>query len=441
MSLSRRLAPLATSALTSPRTRDLRRALAEWRRRLARQPHRVLYFHQLDDPYSQLVAQVLVPFAERYQVELVPMLVGAPPDAAAPERERLVAFSRRDAADIAPHYGLEFRDPGAQPESGLLDLAGRILAGALEAAVFASLAPRVGQALWSGDADALEALAREHPPVDESGARDAIAAGNERRGRLGHYLGATFFYGGEWYWGIDRLHYLEQRLAGLGLRRAGASDALALARAQESVSEPASAGSALTLEFFASLRSPYTAIAFSRVYDLARRTGVELVLRPVLPMVMRGLPVPREKRLYIVLDTKREADRAGVAFGRVCDPVGRPVERAYSLFPWAREQGRAEEYLHGFAHAAFAEGIDLNTDEGLRHVVESAGLRWSEALEHLDDDGWRDEIEANRQALLEMGLWGVPSFRLCGPPGAPDFCTWGQDRLWRIEQEIHRRLG
>ena len=441
MSLSRRLGPLATSVLTSPRTRDLRRGLAEWRRRLSRQPHRVFYFHQLDDPYSHLAAQVLAPFVERYEVELAPALVGPPSPAAAPERERLVAFSRGDAAGIAPDYGLEFRDPGEQPESGLLSLAGRILAGALEGAAFASLAVRVGGALWNGDANALEALAREHPPADESSAQGAIAAGDERRRRLGHYLGATFFYGGEWYWGVDRLHYLERRLADLGVRRAGAPDAPVVAREQKSAGEPTSAGSALTLEFFASLRSPYTAIAFSRVYDLVRRSGVELVLRPVLPMAMRGLPVPREKRLYIVLDTKREAEQAGVAFGRVCDPLGRPVERAYSLYPWAREQGRAEEYLHGFAHAAFAEGIDTGTDAGLRRVVEGAGLRWDEALEHLDNESWRDELEANRQALLEMGLWGVPSFRLRGPAGVPDFCTWGQDRLWRIEQEIRRRLG
>jgi 2-hydroxychromene-2-carboxylate isomerase len=442
MSLARRLSPLLTSVLTSPRTRNLRRSLAERRRRFSRQPHRVFYFHQLDDPYSHLAAQALVPFIERYEVELVPMLVGPPPEAAAPERERLVVYSREDAAGIAPDYGLEFRDPGEQPASALLSLAGRILAGAPDGAAFASLAVRVGQALWNGDAKALEALASEHPPTDESSAQSAIAAGDEQRRRLGHYLGATFFYGGEWYWGIDRLHYLERRLADLGVRRAGTADAPVVAREQESASEPTSAsGSALTLEFFASLRSPYTAIAFSRVYDLVRRTGVKLVLRPVLPMVMRGLPVPMEKRLYIVRDTKREAEQAGVAFGRVCDPVGRPVERAYSLFPWAREQGRAEEYLHGFARAAFAEGIDVGTDAGLEYVVEEAGLRWDEALEHLDTEGWREEIEANRQTLLEMGLWGVPSFRLSGPEQAPDFCTWGQDRLWLIEQEIRRRLG
>jgi hypothetical protein len=23
----------------------------------------------------------------------------------------------------------------------------------------------------------------------------------------------------------------------------------------------------------------------------------------------------------------------------------------------------------------------------------------------------------------------------------PDFCTWGQDRIWRVEEEIRSRLG
>jgi 2-hydroxychromene-2-carboxylate isomerase len=158
-------------------------------------------------------------------------------------------------------------------------------------------------------------------------------------------------------------------------------------------------------------------------------------------MVMRGLPVPRAKQLYIALDTKREAEDAGVAFGRVCDPVGRPVERAFSLYPWARERGRAAELLLSFARAAFAEGIDTGGDAGLRFVVERAGLAWDEARAHLDGESWRAELEANRIALFELGLWGVPSFCLRDASGAALYSTWGQDRLWRVEQEIQRLLA
>jgi hypothetical protein len=49
-----------------------------------------------------------------------------------------------------------------------------------------------------------------------------LQRGDQLRERLGHYLGATFYFEGEWYWGIDRLHYLEERLSTAGLARAGA---------------------------------------------------------------------------------------------------------------------------------------------------------------------------------------------------------------------------
>jgi 2-hydroxychromene-2-carboxylate isomerase len=249
-----------------------------------------------------------------------------------------------------------------------------------------------------------------------------------------------FYYAGEWYWGVDRLHHLERRLQSLGVMRAGSEPGPIVRRPAFADQFILDTGRRLTLEFYPSLRSPYTYIAMERVYALPGRYPIDLQLRPVLPMVMRGLPVPRAKRIYITLDTKREAEDAGIPFGRVCDPVGRPIERAFSLFPWARERGRAAELLLSFARAAFAEGVDTGTDAGLRHVVERIGLAWTDAQMHLDREGWRDELEANRQALFAMGLWGVPSFRLRGGDGEPDFCTWGQDRIWLVEQEVRRRL-
>jgi len=443
MSLVRSLTPHLSRVLTSPRTRDLRRLAAEWRRRLGRQPHRVLYFHQLDDPYSHLAAQVLERLLERYEVELLPLLVGPPPDAAAPERDRLVAYSRKDAREIAPYYGLEFDDPGQQPDAPLLELASRILASAQGSPEFAATAVRVGRALWSGDRGSLNEIASQRSPLEAAAAERALAEGDRRRQKLGHYLGAMFYYGGEWYWGIDRLPHLERRLTQLGARRPGAAAGPACARCSSAIPSAGEriTGAQLRLEFYPSLRSPYSYISFPRVYQLARRFPVELVLRPVLPMVMRGLPVPAAKRFYIVLDTKREAMEIGMPFGKICDPVGRPVERGFSLFPWAREQGKAEPYLFCFARAAFAEGIDTGSDPGLRKVVEEAGLSWAEAQAHLDGEGWRSELEANRRAAFELGLWGVPSFRLIGPEGEPDFCTWGQDRIWLLEQEIARRLS
>jgi 2-hydroxychromene-2-carboxylate isomerase len=440
-SLARRISPYVIGALTSPLTRDARRWLVEQRRRLSGEPQRVHYFHQIDDPYSQLAAQVLPELLARYEVELVPHLVGPPSDAAAPERQRLADFARRDAADVAPGYGLAFPAGAAAPAPESVELSARMLAPAIAAGSFAPLAARAGAALWRGDRARLEALARESGVTDLATARAALGAGSRLRERLGHYLGGMLYYGGEWYWGVDRLHFLERRLQSLRLARKAEAPALIAPRPGPSTEPATPSRERLTLEYYPSLRSPYTAIVMDRVLALPKRLPVELVLRPVLPMVMRGLPVPREKQLYIMLDTKREAEDAGVAFGRVCDPVGRPVERGFSLYPWAKQQGHAAELLRSFTQAAFAEGVDTGTDAGLRLVVERAGLAWDEAREHLDREGWRDELEANREQLLALGLWGVPSFRLLGrSSGEPDYSTWGQDRLWRVEQEIRRRL-
>ncbi len=432
------IAGALTGTLTSRSLREARRRLAAMRRRIRGAPVEVHYFHQVDDPYSQLAAQTLPSLVESYEIELVPHLVGAPPDEAAPEREKLEAFARKDAADIAPAYGLSFARPEGAPAPAAVALATRILAAAGRDD-FVRHAAAIGEAVWAGDESRLHSLASDLPLLDEPSARAVVEEGNRLRSELGHYLGGMFYCDPEWYWGVDRLHYLEERLGEMGRTRKGVAAPVVRRREGDAATAPAPRRR-LQLEFYLSLRSPYTAISMSRVFDLGRRYPVDIILRPVLPMVMRGLPVPLAKRIYIVLDTKREADHAGIPFGRVCDPVGEPVERGFSLYHWARDQGRAEGYLQSFAESVFAEGVDAGSERGLQRIVERAGLSWQEAQRHRDDRGWREELEANREQLFSLGLWGVPSFRLLGDGAEQDFCTWGQDRLWLVEQEIQRRI-
>ncbi len=431
MNLRRLLMPYFGATITSRQVRDARRRLAEFERR--GRPHVVRYFHEPADPYSHLVAQVLPTLAERYDVAIEAHLVGPPPPGAAPERDLLVSYSRKDAAAVAPHYGLEFPTDASAPSPGAVYRATRLLAGG----DLVRDAARIGAALWSEGSSGLDALS-DLPEADADAARAACDEGNALRERTGHYLGATLHYGGEWYWGVDRLHYLEERLQALGLRRPGQPNTPLVPRPTPDTT-PLTGSRRLRLEFFLSLRSPYTSIVMNRVFALPERLPVDLVVRPVLPMVMRGLPIPKAKRRYILLDTKREAESAGEPFGRICDPLGRPLERAFSLFPWAREQGRSEELLRIFSRASWAEGVDTGTDAGLRQVVERAGLSWEDALEHLDSEGWRAELEENRRVMFEAGLWGVPTFRLMDGD-THVFTTWGQDRLWLVEAELRRHL-
>lgn len=435
MTIKSAVASRVMAYLTGPRRESGRRARAERRRVRAGGPHVVEYFHQVDDPYSHLAVQALGRIRSRYDIELRPWLVGEPADWAAPERERLIAYARSDAARLARRADLDFRDPGRQPAPAQVAAAAGRLAAVLESSDFFDVAQSVGGAMWSG---------RELTGGPHSGhATEAIEAGTARRARLGHFMSGMLHYAGEWYWGVDRLHYLETRLAALGARRPDAPAAplyeeplVPVGRASRPVpADPSAAGDAVQLHFYLSFRSPYTAIAVDRVKALADAYGATLELRFVLPMVMRGLPVPRMKGFYFALDTAREARRAGVPFGRIADPVGRPVERGYSLLPWARAQGRGYEYCRAFLRGAWAEGVDAGSDAGLRRIVEAAGLSWQAARPLVGNDDWRAEAEANRTEMLDLGLWGVPCFRV-GP-----VATWGQDRLWVIEEELERLAG
>src|SRR5210317_739409 len=61
--------------LSQPRRRDKKREQFEQQRIKAGQPHVVEYFHQVDDGYSHLAAQVLPALAARYDLDLVCHLV------------------------------------------------------------------------------------------------------------------------------------------------------------------------------------------------------------------------------------------------------------------------------------------------------------------------------------------------------------------------------
>jgi 2-hydroxychromene-2-carboxylate isomerase len=376
------IARSVTAALTSHWLRDGRRHTMAWLRRARGTPAAVHYFHDAGDPYSHLTAQILPALQSRYRISLVRHAVPPPDAGSAPDAARLMAWSRRDAVMLAAAYGLQV----SRRDDAGLDVPG-------------------------------DAMLRD---------------GAALRARLGHYLGATFYFEGEWYWGLDRLHYLEDRLAAQGLDRAAGSPALAPVR-DVTLNGARGAAKGHVLHMFLSFRSPYSYIALPRARALARHYGAALRLRFVLPMVMRGLPVPRAKRIYITLDTKREADRLGLPFGKIVDPVGVGVERGLAVLHRAMALGCGEAFAMSFLQGVFAEGVEAASEAGLLEMAERAGVGAGDVAAALADESWQGVAEANRAELLESGLWGVPCFRVDDGE-----TVWGQDRLWVVDDRLQR---
>tara|TARA_B110000114_G_scaffold37791_1_gene39508 strand:+ start:1289 stop:2653 length:1365 start_codon:yes stop_codon:yes gene_type:complete len=436
--LMRWLTSMFMNRVVSTKRLEKKRIKAEKHRQANNQPHVVEYFHQVDDGYSHLAAQALGALTERYNIDLQCHLVSGSIGENAPEPDLLIDLSRYDASKIAPYYGLVFPQNRDAPSAKLLEMTKSILAG-FSSQDFVTHTATVGNALWSGSETVLQALAEQFGLTSDSEVNAKHDLGNARRGSLKHYSGAMFYYGGEWYWGVDRLYHLEQRLHALGADRNPDTPKI-MPKQDVSVGKLRDNGS-LTLEVFGSVRSPYTAIVFDRVLALAETTGVTLNVRPILPMVMRGVSATREKGIYIFTDAAREARASNVPYGDFYDPIGEPARRCYSLYPWACSQGKGNALLSSFLSAAFAQGINTNNDRGLRQVVENAGLDWASAKQIVGQDGWQEILEDNRLAMYDSGLWGAPSFRLLDADKNVVLALWGQDRLWLFEREIQNLLA
>jgi 2-hydroxychromene-2-carboxylate isomerase len=181
------------------------------------------------------------------------------------------------------------------------------------------------------------------------------------------------------------------------------------------------------LDFFFSFRSPYSYLAAPRAFALADDYAVDVVFRGVIPMAMRGQSVPREKGLHTLRDAKREANRLGMAFGPVWDPLGDGAIRCLLVAEHAVDAGLERDFVLAASRAIWAEGVEVAGDAGLRGVCERVGLEWSACIDALHDPALRARVNEDTEALAALGHWGVPILRF------EDELFWGQDRIGDVK--------
>ncbi|TNF85977.1 MAG: 2-hydroxychromene-2-carboxylate isomerase [Gammaproteobacteria bacterium] len=433
MNLETRIRSTGARLLSSRGFQRLSRNRARLKRRLGGGQPEIHYFHQVDDPYSHLAVQKLDQLRATYPLAFKVLLCSQPSADYLGSSEHFDNWALRDAASIASGYGLDFPANPVPPQPDAVRAANDQLAPLLESDSFAGTAKEIGASLWTGaSSEQLQAVGSK-----SAEGRTAVATGNAAREKLGHYAGAMFYFEGEWYWGVDRLRLLEARLA---------EESLAPARTQICVPEPTPVDTtsldtgAVLLEYFPSLRSPYTAIGHNRVLELIERSGVNVAVRPVMPMLMRGVPAPRAKQRYIISDAAREGHAHGSPLGRIVDPFGDPVRRAFALFPAAEKLSKGMEFVTAYLQAAWVDGVDITTEAGLKVVAEQAGLDWQALQDAREGTDWEAVLDQNLNEMLSAGLWGVPSFRVSGGNASEAFACWGQDRIWRVENEIAARV-
>ena len=193
------------------------REQTESERQAANRPHEVLYFHKVDDPYSHLTIQCLEQLESSYEITLKFILVGEENLETVHEPSLYNIYCLQDVNRIAPFYNIDFQ-AHEYPAKELVEKANSILTAAKSYDLI-EIANKVNSALWEGDIGTLDKLSSTYFAT-KAEVKENLIQGNKIRDAKGYYFGSAFYYEKELYWGVDRLPYLEERLAELGAKKA-----------------------------------------------------------------------------------------------------------------------------------------------------------------------------------------------------------------------------
>ncbi len=434
MILAKRLKGKAIATWLGPTGDAARRAVARVKETFAPQPRRLTVYLDIADPWSYLAAQVVQRLMRAYPgVELHVQVVTPPASDVDPAPLLRVVHAVRDAKQLAGYWDLEFAGK-KECDSNMVRDVGTALVGARQGVEQLNVAVELFETLWANDKKLLLQRLGKLETDSHSSVLPILNANYGLLRKAGHYQGGMIQYNGSWYGGLDRLQHLEAALAAdLGTEVAH----VVSPRSEHERGAHSLGKGPLTCEMWFSYRSPYSYLALEQIEAVLAPYAIPLVLRQIAPMVTRGLTVPLMKRLYIVRDAKREADRLGIPFGELCDPLGAGVDHCLALHHWASKRSPADAlaFARAASRAIWTEARDLAEYVDLRHVVERAGLPWEEARAALGPPNTVEATKAaktNAEDLAVVHLWGVPSFRI------GEFVTWGQDRLPLLADALRR---
>jgi len=437
--LRKLIQPYLANAFLSDRALNAHRVWREASRKRVKTGHLADVYLRLDDPYSYLLIQCLELLQKRYPLQYRFRTVLEMPEDAFPAPRRWAENAFEDAQHLAELYtdlGLQFpaRTPSKNSQYTLPELTAQLLHWELNAN-YLNLASQLFHAYWHRDEQALNNLVEPRVKSSLECYQHHLQANQQRLNQQGHYQSAMVHYQGEWYWGLRRLVHLEERLNNMGL---GTSEVFARSHQSLSVHHDLNESECARIKnkelaMYLSIRSPYSYLGLAKAKKLADQYQLRLVLKPVLPMLMRGMKVPRSKSRYSLLDVKREAKRLNLPFGFIADPLGRGVENTYALFEFAQQQGKEITLFESIARGAWSENLDAASEQGMKIMIERAGLNWTEAHQltfgQLNND-WHDWAQENLLELYELNHWGVPCFKF------EDLAVFGQDCFDRIEHAV-----
>lgn len=432
------------SMRTSEKLLTFKRSVSETKRKLLKQSHSVTLYYCVLDPYSHLIAQIIPKLIEEFNVDISVIVV--PPSNNIDNTIHL-NYALTDCQQLSQRHQLINMETATVPSSEIIALANGIL---LNDNIKQSIAllSDVGQAVWKNNIERLTQIIGEITPLTTSQISHKLDANLAKLKRQGHYQSAMLYYGGEWYWSVDRIAWLARRLQSLGLNtnHSSLTNIDDITPSKSLIKETAIP---TILDFYFSFRSPYSYIAILRLFELLKEKNIIINIKPLLPMVMRNLSVPLIKKMYILHDSARVARYYNIAFGNICDPLGSGILDCINIFYYAKQQGKSQKFITKTMTGIWSQGLDVNNHQQLKKHVKSIGLDWDKAQQFIHTNNGERLATENLQSLSKLGLWGVPSFHFyklnIDDKHTPankiqGHIFWGQDRLDTLVNKINHCL-
>jgi 2-hydroxychromene-2-carboxylate isomerase len=375
----------------------------------------------LNDPYSFMLIQVLPDLEKRFNIKFKLFLVYESVPGVTIDPKLMRAWAIKDANYIADQYQLKKIIQQPTQESlftgqQMWQLRPKTLANAW----------KLFQQTWFNE---FEDYYHASTPVINYQIKNLM-----RLVKLGHYLPSSIFIAGQWFVGIDRLERLETRLTDLGL---ALDDSVPVYQRNTLIFAERSEKALVVdnnnpnfLEAFVSLRSPYSYIGLLQAEKLSQHYKIPLKIRPLLPLVMRGLTITENKERYAVFDASREAKNLNIPFTGITDPLGQGIFNAFQIFSYAEQQNKELDFIKSAFNAIYVDGLDLSHKSVIESLCKLHDLDYEKALAYNNEHDWQQWSDCNQVTLDSMGLWGAPCFRF------KEATCWGQDRLALIEQAI-----
>ncbi|MCB9796641.1 MAG: 2-hydroxychromene-2-carboxylate isomerase [Alphaproteobacteria bacterium] len=403
---------------------------------------RIEFYHDVVCPYAWMASRRIEAIAERYRAELVwrPVLLGgvfkaieAPQVPAEQWSEQRQLQIQQDLTRQAEAQGLSLSMHPRHPVRSVDAM--RLIVAADEAE-----RPALIAALYSAyfekneDIDDMSVLARyaqkhgvKPDAIRSDRVKNALRVRTDEAVALGVFgVPAVFVYDDDdalvgWWWGQDRLHFVEAALGGPPV----CPGFLA----------PRIPGS---LRLFYDFSSPFAYMASHAAPRLAEDRGLDLRWTPILlGALFREIGTPdvpmfamsEPKRRYVARDLQDWAAWWGVPF---TFPEVFPVRTVLPLRVALQEQAAVAPLFH----ALWGEGRDIGQAEVVREVLQDAGLDAEGLIAGAADKAVKAQLRENTDEAVALGVCGVPTVQVNG-----GLLIWGQDRMPVVEAALEGRLS